>query len=235
MTPWVMKIIYFQLAFTVWPRVTIQRVTIQSRRQAARLAGLGANMGWIQLRKRCASRSGQSLIETALLLPLILLVAFNAINFGYYFVVALHLASAPREGVEYSIQGSTTPAHPILANAGPATAITSVSYLTYHDMTNLSASSTAAVQVCSTINGLNNAGLATQNAMCTPYGTAASPAFPAAASDPESPLFVLHRVDVQYIVSPLIGAMSLNIGGVNLGLLTPNLTFHRQVSMRAIN
>jgi Flp pilus assembly protein TadG len=187
----------------------------------------GAKMSWIQFRKRCGSELGQSLIETALLLPLILVLAFNAINFGYFFIVALHLASAPREGVEYSIQGKEAPAHPVLANAGPNTTITSVSYLTYQDMINLNGSPTTAVQVCSMANGLNNAGTLTQNAKCTAYGAAASPAFPAAAADPESPLFVLHQVDVQYTVKPLING--------SWGLPMPNLTFHRQVRMRAIN
>jgi hypothetical protein len=95
-------------------------------------------------------------------------------------------------------------------------------------MTTLSGSSTTAVQVCTEANGLNNSGLVTQNAQCTSYGAAASPAFPAAASDPESPLFVLHRVDVQYSIAPLIKAGAF-------GTFAPNLTFHRQVSMRAIN
>jgi TadE-like protein len=174
----------------------------------------------IQLPKWCGSQSGQGLIETALLVPLLLVLAFNAINFGYFFIVAVHLASAPREGVEYSIQGSLSPAYPPLAKSGP------VSDLTYQDMINLSGSSTASVQVCSRANGLNQAGTATQNAICTPYGAAASPAFPAAKSDPESPLFLLHQVDVQYTVTPLIPG--------NWGLPMPNLTFHRQVLMRAI-
>ncbi len=186
-------------------------------------------MRWIHLRKRFSSPSGQSLIETALLLPLILLVALNAINFGFYYIVGLHLASAPREGVEYAIQGSVAPATPSLPSAGPAASNTSISYLTYQDMQHLSGSTDTPIQVCSVLIGLNNPGLPTQSAQCSTFGPAASPAFPAAASDPESPNFVLHRVDVQYTVAPLIRNMSF------LGLATPNLTFHRQVSMRKID
>ncbi len=184
-------------------------------------------MRHIRLRKQCGSQSGQSLLETALLIPLLLLLVFNAINFGYYFIVCIHLASAPREGVQYSIQGFETPAHIGLANPGPSTDTHSVSYLTYHDMNTLTGSGTTAVRVCSMEIGLNNPGLSTQTAQCTSYGSAASPAFAAVAADPESPNFVLHRVDVQYTVTPLIKSSPF-------GLITPTLTFHRQVSMRAI-
>jgi hypothetical protein len=168
-------------------------------------------------------------------LPLIFLVALNAINFGYYFVVLLHLASAPRESVEYSIQGSLGPASLPMPKAGPAATNTTVSYLAYKDMANLKGTANAVIQVCSTVNGFNNPGLVTQNAKCTAYPAPPTPAFPAAASDPESPTFVLHRVDVQYTIKPLISAMSLTIGGQTYGLFTPSsFTFHRQVSMRAI-
>jgi Flp pilus assembly protein TadG len=190
----------------------------------------------IRLRNRWGSSSGQSLLETALLLPLILLVVLNAINFGYYFIVALNLASAPRQGVEYAIQGFVTPATPGLAPAGPATSSNSVSYLTYQDLAGLSGTSTSstitAVRVCSEVLGLTGTG-SSQTANCASYGTSAT--FSSAAADPEAPTFVLHRVDVQYTVRPLIGATNFRIAGLDLSLLTPNLTFHRQVSMRALN
>ena len=57
----------------------------------------------------CSRESGQSLIETALILPLLLLLAFNAINFGYFFFVALNITSAPRSGVQYAILGGASP------------------------------------------------------------------------------------------------------------------------------
>jgi Flp pilus assembly protein TadG len=182
-------------------------------------------MNWKRIRRRCASHSGQSLLETALLLPLILLLTFYALNFGYFFVVALQLASAPREGVQYAIQGPSTPAHVVYADAGPSTDTSSISYLTYRDMSMLTGSSTTAVQVCSSSIGLVNAGTVTQTAQCSAFGSAANPAFLGPASDPESPLFVTFRVDVQYKIQPLINGF---------GMLMPNLTFHRQVSMRSM-
>src|SRR5207244_13548584 len=45
------------------------------------------------------SESAQSMTETALLLPILLVLALNTINFGYFFFVAVNLALAPRQGL----------------------------------------------------------------------------------------------------------------------------------------
>jgi len=52
---------------------------------------------------------GQSIVETILMMPVLLLFLLNAVNFGYFFFVATNLAAAPRIGVEYSIMGGATP------------------------------------------------------------------------------------------------------------------------------
>ena len=98
---------------------------------------------------RCSS--GQRMVEIALILPLLLMVILNAVNFGYFFLVALNLAAAPRSGAEYSIQGFTSPGQVTLPKAGPLTTTTTVSYLTYQDMRGaLRSPSNASIQVCST-------------------------------------------------------------------------------------
>jgi Flp pilus assembly protein TadG len=49
------------------------------------------------LKSRLRSRDGgQSLVETALVLPLFLLITFNAVNFGYFFFVAVNGLGAAR-------------------------------------------------------------------------------------------------------------------------------------------
>jgi len=167
--------------------------------------------------------SGQSIIETALVMPLILLIVFNAVNFGYYFYVAIHLAAAPRQGVEYSIQGFSSPKQLSLPNAGLSTSQTSVSWLTFQDMGGLISSSNQQVQVCS-----KNLGLAAPgkpNCQQFPAGST----FPAPNADPEPAFFVLNRVDVRYTVSPII---PVNLFGLTLA---PSANFHRQVSMRALD
>lgn len=181
--------------------------------------------GW---RPRVRGESGQSLIETALLLPFLLVLVFNAINFGWFFYVAQNLAAAPRQGVEYSIQGFLTPAQLSLPPPGPANSDASISFLTYAEVTGaMSDAATTPVRVCSKSLGLVNPGTVNQRAQCAQFGDPAT--FPNPASDPESPFFVLQRVDVQYTVKPLIAAAPFGLQ------LTPTLTFRRQASMRAMD
>jgi hypothetical protein len=195
--------------------------------------------------------SGQSMVETALILPILLTIMFNAINFGYFFLVAVNVAAAPRSGVEYSILGNITPGSLQLPAAGPPTTVTSVSYLVYDDMKNALYNPTSAtVQVCTSAN-LNGSGSGTNgsgtgnvrtncvtcaNGSCGSVGTGS----PAPAADSESPTFLLNRVDVSYKFSPLISATPFNIALLPASICSSSggkmtCTFHRQVSMRVIN
>jgi Flp pilus assembly protein TadG len=185
------------------------------------------------------STSGQSLVETALILPLLLMLLFNAVNFGYFFLMAVNLAAAPRSGVAYSIQGNASPSATSLPAAGPSSTTTTVSYLTYQDMTGaIYSPSGTPVQVCSAILGVNNAGNSTQTAKCASYGSTYT--FPTPASDPESPNFVLNQVDVAYTFTPLINGTMFNIFTLAAPTCSSSsgsvsCTFHRQVVMRAMN
>ena len=185
---------------------------------------------------------GQALVETALVIPLLLLVVLNAINFGYYFLVALNISAAPRSGVEYLITGFSTPATLSIPPAGPSGNIASVSYLTYQDMTGALANPLGAtVQVCSKTLGLNGAG--TSKCIQCPSsscGTTPNNGSPAPASDPEPTSFVLQRVDVSYPFSPLIpgtpfGIALLPTTACSSSGGTVTCTFHRQVSMRSMD
>ena len=88
------------------------------------------------------------MIETILAMPLLLMIVLNAVNMGYVYLMAVNLAAAPRVAAEYSIMGFETPAASALANAGPITTNTSVSYLARRDMTGaIHSPTTASVQV----------------------------------------------------------------------------------------
>src|SRR5229473_942826 len=165
--------------------------------------------------RRFKGQEGQSLVETAIAMPLLLAVAFNIINWGYLWFMLLALSAAPRMGAQYATQGGA---------AGTATApgATTISDLVYDNLTNAisgATTSNAAVQVCSSAIGVNSS---THIALCNQFG----PAFPFAtpAADPEAPIYVLHRVDVGYTVTPIIPGAAFNV------ILPANLKFHRQVS-----
>ncbi len=195
---------------------------------------------------------GQSIVETVLMLPFLLMLLLNALNFGYFFLTVLNLTAAPRSGVEYTIMGSATPSATAQPLAGPPTAILSVSYDTYRDMTGaLNNPTGATLQVCTATNvsgspasGLINPGTTTETAKCV-VCTGSSCGAPGAGtwvphSDPElnssstAPAFVLNRVDVQYQFVPLIPGRIFNI--VLLAACPGGTcTFHRYAEMRAMN
>src|SRR5207248_5683149 len=175
-----------------------------------------------RLIRRCgpSKQEGQSLLETALAMPLLLGIAFNIINFGYMLFLVLTLAAAPRHGAQYASQGGQA----IATTSAPGTS--AVSTLVYDNLTNAiggATTSNAAVQVCTIAKGVNST---THVALCDQFGPAYG--FPAPAADPEAPVFVLNRVDVEYTVTPVIPGTAFNV------VLPANLKFHRQVSMRSL-
>ena len=163
---------------------------------------------------------GQSLLEAAFVIPFLLIFAFNAINMGYFFFVYLNMATAPRQGAEYSIQGSTT-----LYGTNYPSADTVNTLVQAGTGGSLPNGSSTPTRVCTVALGLSGSGT-TQVPNCNSYGTGTGN-FTAVDADPEAPLIVLNRVDVQYTVSPLIPGTLFN-------LVFPNsLTFHKYVYMRA--
>jgi Flp pilus assembly protein TadG len=163
---------------------------------------------------------GQSLLETAFAMPLLLALAFNIINFAYMWILLLTLSAAPRMGAQFASQGGA---------AGTASAVpvaSAISNLVYDNVTNTirgATSSNTAVQVCTKAVGVNSA---TGAALCTQFGP--SYGFPSPAVDPEAPVFVLHRVDVEYPVTPIIPGAAFSI------VWPSGLRFHRQASMRCL-
>jgi len=198
----------------------------------------------VKLNPKHGRRSyGQALVETALMLPLLIILVLNVINFGYCFLVSLNLSSAPRSGVLYSIMGFSTPGTLNLPKAGPPGTNSTVSYLTYQDITGAlsnpggTSSTTTQIQVCSTSIGVGSAGTSSC-VTCSGGSCSAGSSISAPGADPEPANFYLQRVDIQYQFKPLIS-------GFPFGALLPSActgssgnmtcTFTRHVSMRAMN
>jgi TadE-like protein len=191
------------------------------------------------------SQAGQSIVETVLMMPFLLFLLLNAVNFGYYYLVALNLTAAPRSAVEYGIIGSQSPGTTTLPPAA-GTGTTTVTYLTYQDLTGaLNNPGAATIQVCSKNLGTSGSGTSavakcetcTSSTSCSSTPGTGSPAPDA---DPEAPTFILNRVDVTYKFVPLIPATPFNVALLASGACTSNkgnmsCTFHRQSSMRALD
>jgi hypothetical protein len=195
------------------------------------------------------SQSGQSIIETLLMLPLLLTLLLNAANFAYYFVYLVNLTSSQRSGVEYGIMGGASTAATAVPKTGPTTAPLSISYDTYQDLTGaINAPTTrGALQVCSPSSGLVNPGTTTERASCDTFGTAPTGfTWTTPHSDPElnsgntAPAFVLTRVDVAYRFTPLIPGEIFNAALFLVPSCTStngnvSCTFHRFAEMRTMN
>jgi len=174
------------------------------------------------LQRLLRDRSGQSLLETALFLPILVLVMAYAVDYAYFFFVAADLTSASRAAAEYSVEGSAGPSQVTLPAAGPIATITSVAALAVADLNLKNASTTATVQVCTASLGMNG-----NIPDCASYGPAGTTYTP--ATDPEAPTFVLQRVDITYTVLPPVPITFFKVA------LIPAMNFHRQVSMRGMN
>ncbi len=174
---------------------------------------------WLQnLKHRQQHDEGQSLLETAIAMPLLLGIAFNLINLGYFWFLVLSLAAAPRQGVQYSAQGGAS------ISTVSAPSATAVSALVFDNMTNAVHGATASntgVRVCMGTNP------ATGGANCTLFGDT-SITFSAVPGDPEGPVFALNQVDVGYRVTPIIPGTAFNV------VLPAAPIFRRHVSMRSL-
>jgi Flp pilus assembly protein TadG len=201
--------------------------------------------------KAITSESGQALVETAVVLPFLLILVFNAINFGYFFIVSVNLASASRSGATYSILGSSTPAGDIwgLPPASSGTRPT-VADLTYDDLyRSLPSSVNASVQICSAtaligVSGVNGTGanVRTNCATCTNRSTCLTPVALTTGTlapppDPRSPNFLLNYVVVTYSFNTLIPGPAFNLALLPVSLCNSSgsCSFRRRVAMRAMD
>ena len=173
--------------------------------------------------RRLRGERGQGLVESAVILPFLFLLLFNAINFAYFFYVALNMTSAPRDAVEYAVQGPSTPGQLSYPSSSAVQG-----YLYTNLQNGLSNATSTPVQVCTSENGLTGNGV-NQKAICKSYSNSASTGTNNGGTtfaDPEAPNFVLFQVDVTYTIQPLIAGQPFGIK------LLPNFTLKRQVFMR---
>jgi Flp pilus assembly protein TadG len=162
-------------------------------------------------------QEGQSLIEVALMVPIFTILVCYAVDFGYFFLVAMSLNSAARSSLEYAIQGAASPSQ----SAPPAATVVSNLAIASIGLTGAS-TTTVSVRICSSAVGVTTPA---NTAQCTTPNTGAGAVAGTPDTDPESPTFQLNRVDVVYTVTPPIPIPVA---------IFPTTTFHRMVEMRAI-
>jgi Flp pilus assembly protein TadG len=163
---------------------------------------------------RSASERGQSLVEYAFMVPFLVLLIINIVNFGAFFYDWIEVANAVRTGAQYGVLSS--------ASAGGLTAATGtqIAALITSDMASLPGTPT--VSVCEN----NNGTLSTLTGTCSLTGAHAVPA------DPEAPNYILLTVDVTYTYTPLTGALSFPKLGIHATI--PPTAIHRRAVMRVM-
>ena len=163
------------------------------------------------------SQQGQSLIEIALMVPIFTMLVCYAVDFGFFFMVATSLNSAARNAIEFSIQGTSSPAQA----SEPTAATISTLAIASIGLANAT-TSTVSVRVCSSAVGVV---VLTNSTLCTTPSTGGGAVSGTPDLDPETPSFQLNRVDVVYTVTPPVPIPAS---------IFPTTSFHRMVEMRAI-
>ena len=197
---------------------------------------------------------GQSLVETAIILPLLLLLVLNVVNLGYFFLLVTNLTGTSRTAALYSIEGSATPAQSPLPASGPGVATCggtpnlNVAYVAQQDMcgaiwnpTSSDATAVTSITICSAANGIAASGTGTSNQVaicktCSGSGTCTT-ATPTQTPDPEAPNFVSNQITIQYQFHTLIPGTIFNLPLRASSLCNSRglCTFNRTAIMRGMN
>jgi len=166
-----------------------------------------------RLTKQC---TGSSLVEFALVLPVLTLLAVNVVNFGAFFFAWITVANASRSAAQYASMAGATVLSPRPATAAQVAAVVST------DISSLLNRSSLAVRLC-TRNGSTVA--------CTTSGTGTF-SNPVADARAEAPSFVMAWVDIGYTYQPVIPLFQFP--GLGIHATLPTTTIHRQTVMRML-
>lgn len=204
---------------------------------------------------RRRKRDGQALIEFALMLPLMLILIANIVNFAGLFHAFVAVGNASRSAGDYTIMGSIAySGTDVSGAAGPTlqapsglgiTGAQLVGNMLGTDMLSLPNRSSIKVRLCT----LNPSDAAIANATCNVCNNSAGTGTMSCASGSgsfttnpspdtstgEGSLYTLTWVDVSYTYNPFI-PLGFSFPSLGLGLTLPNnLVLHRQSIYRVLN
>jgi hypothetical protein len=166
------------------------------------------------------STQGVALIETALTLPLLLLLMLNVVNFGMYMFAWTTVNDAARAAAEYKIYNGVAigfPGSPTGDQVRFPLVTTALSSLPS------TANPNFALKICSNNNN---------HIDCDTFGKCPVLLCLGPPPDPSPAAHVLYSVDIVYTYMPLFSAFS--IPSANIYLTLPTTTIHRQVVMRSM-
>jgi len=182
-----------------------------SRRVGEHTLQQGADKKTVErfLDRLCGDHGG-ALVEYALMLPLILLLIVNVINFGGFFFAWITVSNAARAGADYAILGGSS------AGSITSASTTQITTLVTQDISSLPNNASLVVNICENSNGTITARAGT----CTSI-----------PSDPEPTSYVVEIIDVTYTYVPFIGS-GFQFPGLGIYATIPPTAIHRRAVMR---
>lgn len=177
--------------------------------------------------------SGESLIEFVLLLPLLMLLVVNAVNWGAFIFSWITVTNAARTAAQYAILGGGSVGAPSPASG------TNLSGLVTSDFASLVSGTTfscpaSAGKLCVVICDTENTTATPTHMELWPTATTNFGTTTDCGSAPADPIalnnYKLISVDVKYFYTPPIPLFKFPGTGINLSLSSQ--TIHRQVQMR---
>lgn len=187
---------------------TSSRLAVLSRFNASGVGVLGPGCSAGKLN---ASSGGQALVEYALVLPMLLLLIVNTVNFGGFFFGWIAMANAARAGADYAIMGGAS-----VGSFQSATAPQVLNLIT-QDVASLPNSSTLTVNICQNYDGTI---------------TALTGSCSAIPMDPEPTSYTLVSVDTTYTYKPFIPLFQFP--SLNIYATIPPTTIHQRAVMRSM-
>lgn len=158
------------------------------------------------------SSSGQALVEYILVLPVVLVLIVNVVNFAGFFYAWIAVANASRAAADYAIMGGST----VRDLSTPVPSATVINSLIATDIASLPNKASLVVDICQRANNI----VTTISGTCT-----------AVPNDPEANTYTVTTVDVTYTYQPFIPA-SFQFPGLNVYATMPPTSIHRRAIMR---
>lgn len=173
-------------------------------------------------------QGGQSLVEFSLIMPLVMLLVVNAVNWGAFIFAWITVANASRTAAQYAIMGSASVGTPRPAAGSVISGLVTADFATLVNSGTLTCPATTSNKLCVVV-------CSTSNTTATPTHTQVWPATGTLCTTaPADPVglgnYKLISVDVSYFYTPPIALFKFPGIGINLTLGTQ--TLHRQAQMR---
>jgi hypothetical protein len=191
--------------------------------------------------RRAAAACGASLLEFALIVPLLLILIANIVNFAGFFFAWITVQDAARAGAQYLVRGDKSLGDPAPVAPLPESGLAAlISPVVTQELSSLVNNPSLALRVCTRKPSGRGISATAPTITCTQVtgSFSTTPSDPPEEGSAEAPLYETGWVDVGYTYLPFIPS-GFKFPGLNFGPVWPSkdggVTIHRQVVMRILS